>query len=268
MGGVADGRIDRCPMGPHQTPLAQTEEAGSSQSRRSKNDQRNSLGSTLRRLLEKHAHPVWFSSHLLASFNPVGRSGGLGPGLARHAQEPGRRQTLGVGQRLSGFQLCSSQKRGSKVGITKLGRGTKRSLLVDGNGIPLAATINSGNVHDIRLAHPTLAKLYLPGHKGRPRTRVSALGADKAYDSRTFMQSLRRRGIRPCIPQREYADHKSYRRMSKILKEVSSQRWIVERTFSWLANFRRLTHRWDRHVIAYQGFFTIACIMICAKKLP
>jgi transposase len=41
----------------------------------------------------------------------------------------------------------------------------------------------------------------------------------------------------------------------------------VERTFAWLGNYRRLLVRYERSLVVYEGFFTIACIMICLRKL-
>jgi len=45
------------------------------------------------------------------------------------------------------------------------------------------------------------------------------------------------------------------------------RRWIVERTFAWLGNFRRLTVRYDRSLTVYRGFFHIACFMITLRRV-
>jgi transposase len=41
------------------------------------------------------------------------------------------------------------------------------------------------------------------------------------------------------------------------------KRWKVERTFAWLQNFRRLLVRQDRFISVHQGFFHLACALIC-----
>ena len=41
---------------------------------------------------------------------------------------------------------------------------------------------------------------------------------------------------------------------------------LVERTFAWLGNFRRLTVRSDRSLTVYRGFFHIACFMITSRR--
>ena len=43
------------------------------------------------------------------------------------------------------------------------------------------------------------------------------------------------------------------------------RRWIVERTFAWLGNFRRLVVRSDRSLTIYQAFFHIACFLIVLR---
>ena len=45
------------------------------------------------------------------------------------------------------------------------------------------------------------------------------------------------------------------------------RRWKVERTISWVGNFRRLVVRWDRHLEVYRGFFHIAYMLIAMNKL-
>ena len=45
------------------------------------------------------------------------------------------------------------------------------------------------------------------------------------------------------------------------------RRWIVERTFAWLGNYRRLTVRCDRSLTIYNAFFHIACFMIVLRRV-
>jgi transposase len=44
-------------------------------------------------------------------------------------------------------------------------------------------------------------------------------------------------------------------------------RWIVEQTFAWLGNFRRLLVRHEHHISVYQGFLNLACVSILLNKL-
>jgi len=45
------------------------------------------------------------------------------------------------------------------------------------------------------------------------------------------------------------------------------RRWIVERAFAWLGNYRRLAVRYDRSLTIYRGFFHIACFMIVLRRV-
>ena len=80
-------------------------------------------------------------------------------------------------------------------------------LVVDNQGTPLGALVASAQRAEITLAEATLATVTLatvrvPRARGRPRSRPGELVADRGYDSRAFRNRLRRRGIKPCIPER------------------------------------------------------------------
>jgi hypothetical protein len=40
-----------------------------------------------------------------------------------------------------------------------------------------------------------------------------------------------------------------------------------ERSFAWLGNFRRLLIRWEHLSSVYQGFFTVAVLLICLRRV-
>ena len=42
---------------------------------------------------------------------------------------------------------------------------------------------------------------------------------------------------------------------------------VVERTFAWLHNRRRLLIRTDRHDDIHEGFLALACCLICWRRL-
>ncbi len=44
-------------------------------------------------------------------------------------------------------------------------------------------------------------------------------------------------------------------------------RWVVERTFAWLHNFRRLRIRWERDAGIHRGLLQLACSLICFRQL-
>jgi len=44
-------------------------------------------------------------------------------------------------------------------------------------------------------------------------------------------------------------------------------RWTVERTISWFQNFRRLTIRYEKTSVLFQGFLHFACSMLLLKQV-
>jgi len=95
------------------------------------------------------------------------------------------------------------------------------------------------------------------GKVGRPRRRPKRITADRGYDHDSYRRQLRRRGIRPVIARRRTAHGSG----------LGRQRWPVERSLSWLHQFRRLLVRFERRADIHEAFLAIACSLICLRKL-
>jgi transposase len=65
---------------------------------------------------------------------------------------------------------------------------------------------------------------------------------------------LWRRGVKPSIARRGTEHGSGFGRW----------RWVVERTFAWLYNYRRLRIRWEREPVVLMVFLTPACALISA----
>ena len=155
----------------------------------------------------------------------------------------------------------ASEKRGSQTGSSPVDRGrrgSKQHLLVDGNGLPLAWTLTGGNRNDITQLLALLDKVPpVRGRVGRPRRRPDSLLADRGYDSKRHRQQLWQRGIKPVIARRQ-TEHGT---------GLGRHRWVVERTFAWLHNRRRLLLRTDRQHQTQEAFLDLACCLICWNRL-
>lgn len=96
------------------------------------------------------------------------------------------------------------------------------------------------------------------GVRGRPRLRPDYVYADRGYDFDVYRRALRARGIVPRIARRGIAHGSG----------LGARRWVVERTFAWLHQFKRLRIRYgvraDLHLVLLQ----LACALICYRKLP
>ena len=146
---------------------------------------------------------------------------------------------------------------GAKSGPNPTDRGkagSKHHLLTEAQGIPLAALLTAANVPDIVPLLPlTDAVPSVAGQLGRPRRRPDKLQGDRAYDSQPHRYELRRRGIQPVLAKRN-TEHGS---------GLGIYRWVVERTLSWLHQFRRLRIRYERRDDLHEAFLAIGCAMIC-----
>jgi transposase len=44
-------------------------------------------------------------------------------------------------------------------------------------------------------------------------------------------------------------------------------RWVVERTFAWLSQFRRLRVRYDKRADIHEAFLALGCALVCWQFL-
>jgi transposase len=159
------------------------------------------------------------------------------------------------------LQPRASEKGGSKTGPSPVDRGragSKHHLLVDGSGIPLAWTLTGANRNDVTQLLELLDRVPLVrGRVGRPRRRPERLLADRGYDHDKYRRLVWRRGIKPVIARRQ-SEHGS---------GLGCHRWVVERSFSWLHNRRRLLVRTDRRHDIHESFLALACCQITWRRL-
>ena len=139
-------------------------------------------------------------------------------------------------------------------------------VVVDGQGVPLGVHLGSASPAEVTLLEPTLATIAVPrAGPGRPRQKPERVIVDKAYDSDPLRSRLARRGIELIAPHRR--NRKKPRTQDGRKLRRYRRRWKVERTFAWLANFRRLVVRWERHLTMYLAFFHLACLLITLRRL-
>ena len=186
----------------------------------------------------------------------------MGPDLASTAgrTRPGRCNRL-VGS-VRRQLLDASAFWGTKTGPNPTDRGkngSKRHLIVDGYGTPLAIEHTGANVHDSNMAIPLVDAIEpIKRPRGRPRKRPERVFADRAYDAEEkIRQALRDRGIEPMIAKRN-TEHGS---------GLGKYRWVVEAAFAWLYKQRRLRVRYEKRDDIHQAFLTIGCLLICWNRV-
>ncbi|MGW8358770.1 transposase, partial [Streptomyces wedmorensis] len=95
------------------------------------------------------------------------------------------------------------------------------------------------------------------GRPGRPRRRPQALLADKGYGSNPNRDELRKRRILPVIS----------RRGAPNIKGMGKLRYVVEQGEGLLHQFKRLAVRWERRTELHDAFVSLACSLICWRRL-
>lgn len=124
--------------------------------------------------------------------------------------------------------------------------------------MPLALILTEANRHDSKALIEVVDAIQpVRQPRGRPRKRPTKLHADKGYDFDRCRRDLRARHITPRIARRGVESS----------KHLGKHRWVVERTFAWINQFRRLTIRYERHADLYRAFLVLAAAIICFRAL-
>jgi transposase len=143
------------------------------------------------------------------------------------------------------------------VGKTKRGKGTKVMVLTERSGLPWGIHVASASPHEVTLIEPLLEQRQL---RCLPRNLIY----DLAADSDPLRDRCRKRRIELICPHRtnrvkpRTQDGRRFRRYRR--------RWKVERSISWLHNFRRLVVRYEHGVERFLGFLQLACLLVVAKR--
>jgi len=136
--------------------------------------------------------------------------------------------------------------------------GSKRHLICDGRGVPLAIQLTGANRNDSQLALALVDAIpLLQEARGRPRHRPDCMMGDRGYDAEAIRQGLRDRRIIPLLAKRN-TEHGS---------GLGRWRWVVERTFAWLNQFRRLRVRYEKRADIHEAFLSLGCALICWRFL-
>jgi len=97
----------------------------------------------------------------------------------------------------------------------------------------------------------------IQGQRGRPRRKPKALYGDRQYGTPRDRQGLKQRRIENHLA-RQRAPHGSG--LGKI-------RWVVERTFAWVGQARRLKIRYDKSPAIHRAFHFLQLAWICCTIL-
>ena len=101
--------------------------------------------------------------------------------------------------------------------------------------------------------------------------------ADRGYDGESLRDRIRERGVEPVISRRRRpgepaaADavmiERGGRRVARSRDPNGRHRWPVERTNSWLRNWRRVSTRWERNPDYWLAVIQTAAAMVAWRML-
>lgn len=139
--------------------------------------------------------------------------------------------------------------------------GTKRSLLVDGKGVPLSIVVGPAQGADSKLLAPTLENIVFVQPESS-RQSPQNLCLDKSYTGQPTQETGAKHGYEIHIPDKVNAKQKRKRKPGR----RKARRWVVEVAHSWLNRFRRLQIRWEKKRSNYLSLLYFACAIICWRK--
>lgn len=135
---------------------------------------------------------------------------------------------------------------------------TKISILSDKDGLPADVKIGSGKIHD---------KDYLYTHLGNTAgRRISELNLDKIYTSAELRREMKRRGCHVNMKMRDGDYIRKRGPKFRFYKDKYKVRFLCEKCFAWLENFRRLRLRREYHLAMFKAFVYLALIIILIRN--
>lgn len=153
--------------------------------------------------------------------------------------------------------------RGDQVGKNPTDRaknGTKRGVLTDGQGGPIAVTLAPANRHDSLVLQDILEAVVV--EPPNPHTELEQhLCLDKAFDGAPSEATAQVFGYIPHI--RRIGEEKLD---AKGNKKHPARRWVVERTISWLNRCRGILVRYEKKAENYLAIIQLACALLWYRR--
>ncbi len=120
------------------------------------------------------------------------------------------------------------------------------------------AQITGANRNDSQQALALVEAIpSLQGKRCRPQHRPHCVAGDRGYDAEAIWRKLCAQGITACLAKRK----------TKHGSGLGRWRWVVERTFGWLNQFRRLRVRYEKRADIHEAFLSLGCSLICWRYL-
>ena len=150
----------------------------------------------------------------------------------------------------------------AQAGIQPTGgkKGRKRSLLVDGRGLPLSIAVSGANVHDSKLLDQTLAQIVAQRPEATWRNQ-QYLCLDAGYVGYPVRKIASKHGYYLRVKSRAEERLLKYR-----YPDSKPRRWVVERTHSWFNRYRKLLVSFEKTEASYLALLQLAAALICWRQ--
>ena len=133
--------------------------------------------------------------------------------------------------------------------------------MTDADGLPLVVRTGPANQPDAELALEMLDAIPpCGGQRGRPKSRPKAFQGDGAYGIKAIIAAVARRRV--CSLLAPYGKARTTHGSG-----LGKTRYVVERSLSWMSNFRRLKLCYERFGEHFQAFHELAACLICANRI-
>jgi putative transposase len=140
-------------------------------------------------------------------------------------------------------------------------KGSKESVLVDGDGGPLGVVLAAANVNDQQLLQETIEAIVIERPEPTPEAPQN-LCLDAAYDNPTGREAAAAGQYTPHIVPVQKEKRKKERTPG-----YKPRRWVVERTLAWLCKCRGILVRYDKKDENYLGLIQLACALLWYRRL-
>lgn len=180
--------------------------------------------------------------------------------LNEYMEKPENKSTKNLTKQSIDCSLVKSINGNDVIGKNPTDRGrngSKISAIVDVKGVPLGFILTGANKADHTLMQETIDNMLV--HK---KTKAK-LYADKGYSNKKAKDCAELNNYKLRCENKKNAKVKLFKEEKETVNHI---RYVMEATFSWIKNFKRLILRYDRKASSYIGFLMLSFAMITAKK--
>jgi putative transposase len=194
--------------------------------------------------------------------------------LVKSTREKMGKTPLPTGGCIDSQSIKSTNIGGESIGYdgNKKINGRKRFILTDTIGLILGVYVCAANVSEIKGARKLFAKLKMNHVLSKLCENLKSVWADGGFRGEILSNFLRKIWnfiliITLVSDLKKQAEEKEKILQSKNGFVVIPKRWVVERTFAWLGNYRRLNKDYEKTTASSQTMILIASIQIMLKRI-